>query len=414
MSLLLFVFFAHMRAYAELMRLPGAWRLVLSSLPPRIAYGMSGLAIFFHTQQITDSLAMAGYAVGTYAFISSLTAAPRGHIIDKFGMTKPLAILIPCYALSAALMGLIADKASLIIACSALMGLSAPPINMTVRPLWKDVAGEAMSRTAYALDSSILNSTGLVGPVVATWVSLHFSGPAAMYMVSGFMFTGGMAMLTSPMSRAWKPEAKVPGEKGLLRSPAMRILALEGTLIGFGWGFFDVTIPSAATLAGQPGWAAPAMAAIALGGLVGGLIAGSRFKHTEPGRGLIIGQTIFALLALPLFLVPPGLATVVLVFIVGLPAGVSQIFYIEVVDTVRPRGTAVSALGTLWFIEGSAAAAGNALAGVFAENFGTMIGCILVSVMFVISVTVLRFGITRVMKPELDAAQIVRTQAIAE
>jgi hypothetical protein len=101
------------------------------------------------------------------------------------------------------------------------------------------------------------------------------------------------------------------------------------------------------------------MAAIALGGLVGGLIAGSRFKHTEPGRGLIIGQTIFAILALPLFLVPPGPATVVLVFIVGMPAGVSQIFYIEVVDTVRPRGTAVSALGTLWFIEGSAAAAGT-------------------------------------------------------
>lgn len=392
------------------MRLPGAWRLVLSSLPPRIAYGMSGLAIFFHTQQITDSLAIAGYAVGTYAFISSLTAAPRGHIIDRYGMTKPLAVLIPSYAISAALMGLIADRATLIIACAGLMGLSAPPINMTVRPLWKDVAGEAMSRTAYALDSSILNTTGLIGPVVATWVALHFSGPIAMYLVAVFMFGGGMAMLLSPLSRTWKPEEKVPGEQGILRSPAMRILALEGMLIGLGWGIFDVTIPSAATLADMPGWAAPAMAAIALGGLVGGLIAGSKFKRTEPGRGLIICQTVFAILALPLFLVPPGIATVVLVFIVGLPAGVAQVFYIEVVDTVRPRGTAVSALGTLWFIEGSAAAGGNALAGVFAEKYGTMVGCITVSLLFAISVTVLRFGITRVMKTELDAAQLTRTQ----
>ena len=154
------------------------------------------------------------------------------------------------------------------------------------------------------------------------------------------------------------------------------------------------------------------MAAIALGGLVGGLIAGSRFKLTEPGRGLIIAQTVFAVLALPLFLVPPGIATVIMVFIVGLPAGVSQIFYIEVVDTVRPRGTAVSALGTLWFIEGSAAAAGNALAGASAETYGTLIGCILVSVMFAISVTVLRFGINRVMKPELDAAHASRLQAV--
>lgn len=399
-----------MRSYIELMRRPGAWRLVLSSLPARIAYGMSGLAIFFHAQQSTDSLATAGYAVGAYSLLSSLTAAPRGHIVDRYGMTKPIAILVPAYAGSAILMGVWADTASKIILCAGLLGLSAVPINMTVRPLWKDVAGEDLVRTAYALDSAILNTTGLIGPVIATWMALNLSGPIAMYTVGALMFIGGSSMVLSSISRSWKPEEKIPGEKGLLRSPAMRILALEGALIGLGWGIFDVTIPSAATIAGQPGWAAPAMAAGAFGGLIGGLIAGSRFKSAEPGRGLAVSQSIFAVIALPLFLVPPGIWTVLLVLVAALPSGVSQVFYMEVVDTVRPRGTAVAALGTLWFIEGTAAAAGNAVAGIVAEQYGVVICCIAMSLMFILSVLVLRYGINNIMKPNLDAAHERRLQ----
>ncbi|MEN9711508.1 MAG: hypothetical protein RL441_1500 [Actinomycetota bacterium] len=399
-----------MRSYLELMRRPGAWRLVLSSLPARIAYGMSGLAIFFHAQQITDSLATAGYSVGAYSLLSSLTAAPRGHIVDRYGMTKPIAILVPAYAGSAALMGLWGDTGSKIIVCAGLMGLSAVPINMSVRPLWKDVAGDELVRTAYALDSAILNTTGLIGPVIATWMALNMSGPIAMYTVGALMFTGGSSMVLSSISRSWKPEEKVPGEKGLLRSPAMRILALEGALIGLGWGIFDVTIPSAATIAGQPGWAAPAMAAGAFGGLIGGLIAGSRFKSVEPGRGLILSQSVFAVIALPLFLVSPGIWTVLLVFVAALPSGVGQVFYIEVVDIVRPRGTAVSSLGTLWFIEGTAAAAGNGIAGILAEQYGVILGCIAVSLLFIISVQVLRYGIQNIMKPDLDAAHERRLQ----
>lgn len=392
------------------MRRPGAWRLVLSSLPSRIAYGMSGLAVFFHAQQVTNSLASAGYAVGAYSLLSSMTAAPRGHIVDRFGMTKPIAILVPGYSLSAVLMGAWADSSSRIVFCAALMGLSSVPINMTVRPLWKDVAGEELVRTAYALDSAILSATGLIGPVIATWMSLHLGGPSAMYTVGALMFIGGSSMLLSSISRDWVPEKKVPGENGLFRSPAMRILALEGVMIGFGWGVFDVTIPSAATIAGERGWAAPAMAALALGGLVGGLIAGWKFKTTEPGKGLVIGEALFAVMALPMFLVPPGPWTMVVVFLIGLPSGICQVFYMEVIDTVRPRGTAVAALGTLWFIEGTAASAGNALAGIGAEKFGTSLNFLLASCMFIIASAIMRYGITHVMKDELEVAQERRLQ----
>ena len=72
-------------------------------------------------------------------------------------------------------------------------------------------------------------------------------------------------------------------------------------------------------------------------------------------------------LALPIFALHPGWPTALLLLVAGLPMGMAQVFYLEVVDLVRPRGTAVTAMATIWFIEGSAAAFGNAAAGVLAD-----------------------------------------------
>jgi MFS family permease len=369
---------------------------------------MSGLAVFFHTQQLADSLAVAGYAVGAYSLLSSLTAALRGHAIDRWGQTLPLLVLVPTFSLATIGLGALAQTGREAVLFAAIMGLTAPPINLSVRPLWKDLAGEERVRTAYALDTTILNSTGLIGPVIGTWIALNISGSIAMYTTAGFMLVGGSLLLSSQLSRNWKPEAKVAGEAGIFKSRAMRFMALEGALIGLGFGLFDVAIPSAATLADMPGWAAPSMAAIALGGIVGGFLAGSTFKHVEPGKGLAICQTLFAISALPLFLVSPGLPTVLLILIGGLPLGIAQVFYLEVVDIVRPRGTAVAALGTIWFIEGSAAALGNALAGVVSEAYGAAPALIAVSVLFVLSVFVLRYAIATALAPALSEAHAKR------
>jgi cation transporter-like permease len=99
---------------------------------------------------------------------------------------------------------------------------------------------------------------------------------------------------------------------------------------------------------------------------------------------------------------------VLLILIGGLPLGIAQVFYLEVVDIVRPRGTAVAALGTIWFIEGSAAALGNALAGVVSEAYGAAPALIAVSVLFVLSVFVLRYAIATALAPALSEAHAKR------
>jgi predicted MFS family arabinose efflux permease len=48
--------------------------------------------------------------------------------------------------------------------------------------------------------------------------------------------------------------------------------------------------------------------------------------------------------------------------------GAQQIFYFETLDAVRPMGTAASALGWMWVIEGSAGALGNSIGGILSEK----------------------------------------------
>ncbi len=377
-----------MQEYKELLRIPGALRLILSSLPPRTAYGMVGLALFFHILDLTDSLSAAGIVIGAQTLVSSITAGFRGHAIDRWGQTKPLLILVPLYTIATISLAYFASDLSSAIFFAMLMGLTSPPINLSMRPLWVLVAGPERIRTAYALDSTILNVTSLIGPAIGTWLALHFSGRLALTTTALLMLAGGILLLSNPISRSWVPEEKVEGEKGIFKSPAMRVLAMEAVLIGLGYGLLDVAVPARATIQDLAGWAAPSLAAVALGGILGGMYAGSRLKHLAPLRGLYKTQYAFSLIALPLFLIPAGLPTATLMFLIGLPLGAAQVFYLEVVDIVRPRGAAVAALGSIWFIEGSAAALGNSIAGIVAENsreFGPSYSLIISSLLFILS-----------------------------
>lgn len=377
-----------MREYNELLKIPGALRLLLTSLPPRTAYGMVGLALFFHVLDITDSLSSAGFVIGAQTLISSMTAGVRGHAIDRWGQTRPLLVLVPLYTVSTIALAYFANNVTSAIIYAMLMGLTSPPINLSMRPLWVVVAGPEKIRTAYALDSTILNVTSLIGPALGTWLALHFSGRIALTSTAIMMLIGGTLLLTNPISRNWIPEEKVEGEKGIFRSPAMRVLAMEAVLIGLGYGLLDIAVPARATIQNMEGWAAPSLAAVALGGILGGMYAGSRLKFLVPLRGLYITQYAFSIVALPLFLLPAGLPTALLMFLIGLPLGAAQVFYLETVDIVRPRGAAVASLGSMWFIEGSAAALGNSIGGIVAENskeFGPSFALIVSSALFILS-----------------------------
>lgn len=400
--------------YREFVRIPGVLPLLFASTFGRLAYSMVSLALFFQVEAITGSVATAGLAVGISFGLGALTAGPRGLLVDRFGQTKPLYAFVPAYATACLLLAFLPQGALSAIILAGLVGLTAPPINISIRPLWLDIVGAERVRVAYSVDTAYANLLMLLGPVLATIVALSVSPRLAMAIVGINMLIGGTLLALNSHSRAWVPEDRLHDEPGMLRSPAMRLLALEGACMGLGIGLITIGVPALATLEGEEGLAGPTMAAMGVGVIIGTVWAGAKAKDIAPANGLRAATALFALALIPLAFVPLGPWLMATVLVAWMFIGPANVFYLETIDVVRPRGTAVAALGSLWMIEGTAAALGQALGGNIAVWFSPHVTLGLASIIVVASPIIFTIGIRGVLRPASSAARPESWVAVAD
>ena len=160
-----------MSSYWQILRYRPAQLLLLSAFPGRLAYGMISLAIYFQVEQDTGSIAIAGLAVGLNGLAGALTAGIRSSVIDRFGLLVPLRILVPSYSLLILTFNHMYG-ATLLVIVSFIMGFTAPPINLAVRPIWKVTVPEDWYRATFAVDTAMMSVTAVIGPVVATSLAL--------------------------------------------------------------------------------------------------------------------------------------------------------------------------------------------------------------------------------------------------
>jgi MFS family permease len=370
-----------MNRYKELLRFPNAWVLILAALPGRISYGMIGLAIFFKTEQETNSVAVAGLAIGINSVAGALTAGIRGSIMDRWGQKWPLRIFVPGYSTMLLALNMAHDKTILLVA-AFLLGVTAPPINLSVRPLWKDVVPEHFLRVAYAADTAIMNLAGVIGPVLATSLALSSHPGSALSTASAMMFIGGTALGLSSVSRNWKPEKKIKGAVPLWRYKPLQLLMIEGCFIGFGWGLFDVAVPAFATLEGVAQRTAWIFGAMGVANVVGGLLAGLVSKNRSALSTMRKTYLLWFFVSIPIAFTYPGWSMALFGAALGLVGGAIQVFYWEVMEAIRPKGMQTAAMGWLWTVEGTLMSLGAALGGYLSETFspravlGTTSACI--------------------------------------
>lgn len=371
-----------------------ARRLFLAATPARMAYSMIGLAIFFKTERTLDSIPLAGLALGLNGLAGSLTAGLRGNVIDKYGQKWPIRILVPGYALGILILNLAVSKHEILL-WSFLLGITAPPINLSVRPLWKQIVSEDQLRTAYGLDTAIMSGTGIIGPALATLISLSNHPGYALGICSMLMIIGGISLEITINHRNWYTEKKDPEQGRLWHVPAMRLLMIEGAFIGLGWGFFDVGVPAFATLEHVPHRTAWLISIMSFCNVVGGLIAGLIKKRRSAFRTFQITYTIWFICSLPLFFTYPDWSLAIVGAFLGLIGGAQQVFYFEVLDAVRPKGSATASLGWLWTVEGSMAAFGSAIGGWVAKEISPQTCLAVTTLMLAIGFLTLNLGRAR-------------------
>ena len=392
-----------MKRYRELIAFPQVIRLGVSAFPARLAYGMIGLGIFFKAEHETGSVAAAGIAIGLNSFAGAITAGLRGSVMDRFGQKWPIRILVPSYASLILLLNTMQTRQSILIT-AFILGVTAPPINLSVRPLWKDIVPDSYLRTAYAFDTSMMSSTSVIGPVVITALSLSAHPGLGLGVTAALMLAGGIALSLTPVSRNWIPEKKEKNQQRLWRDRAIQLLMFEGCFIGFGWGVFDVAVPAFATQEGVQHRVAWIFAAFGAATVVGGLLGGLVSKKLAPLSALRFAYLLWLIACIPVAFTYPDWSMALIGACIGFLGGAVQVFYFEVLEAVRPQGTQTSSLGWIWSVEGTFMAIGAAVGGVVSETLSPRIGLAMLPIMIFIGLVILSIG-----RERLKAASDVPT-----
>ena len=380
-----------MREYLELLKMSGVRRLLISSIPARLAYGMISLGIFFKVQNTTSSISMAGLAVGLNALASSLSVGIRSAFIDKYGLTWPLRVLVPTYASLIVLFNYSHGKVTLIV-IATILGAVAPPINLAVRPLWKVVVPENKQRTIFAIDTAVMSATAVIGPVLVTSLALSSSPKSALNVCAGAMLLGGIALAILPVTRNWIPEIKDPGTQHLLKLPAIRLLIAEGIFIGLANGLFETGVPAFTTIEGVAGRTGLIFGVLAMFNIFGSLLAGLISKKTSPLLAFKRTYLFWVLACAPLAFANPDWSLLIISALLGLAGGMQMVFYWEIVEKVRTKGTAASAIGWLWTFEGTATAFGATISGYISEEFSPRYCLALMSICVLIGYVIIQKG----------------------
>jgi predicted MFS family arabinose efflux permease len=383
-----------MNRYQELLRLPHVKSLILSAFPARMAYGMVGLSIFFKTIHETNSIPLAGLAIGLNSLSGSFTSGVRGSIIDRYGQKWPIRIFVPAYVAMLLMLNLAHSSHSILI-LSFILGFTAPPISLSVRPIWKSIVPRDVLRTAYALDTSVINASGVIGPILATTLALSAHPSSALVTCAALMLIGGTALSLNKAVHRWIPEVKELGTQPVWRHPAMLLLMFEGCFIGFGWGAFNVGVPAFATLQHVPHRTAWILSAMGVANIVGGLLGGLVSRKSSPLKSLLATYAAWFIVSLPLFFTHPDWTMALVGVFLGLCGGALQVFYWEVMEAVRPRGSATASMGWLWTVEGSLMAIGSAVGGWISKALSPQICLGITTISIGCGLTVLTVGRSR-------------------
>jgi len=294
--------------YRAVLALPGLAYLFVASIIGRLPIGMSGLSILLLVQGASGSFATGGAATGCFVAGLACVAPVLGRIIDRYGPRAVLitsAVLFPA-SLVALVSAVSAGASSLTVAlCATAAGACFPPITVCVRTFLRQRLGDDPAlTTAYSLDSVLIETIFIVGPLLVALFVAVASPRLAIWFAAACGFTGVFLFLRSGVLRQWRIEARTQGSLlGPLAQTRFVALIVVVVCYALAFGLTELGATAYANEAGQPALAGVFLGLMSVGSAFGGLAYGSAHWHApllrQFGTTLAIMGAGLLLLAAP-------------------------------------------------------------------------------------------------------------------
>ncbi len=304
---------------------------------------MYSLAFLLLVRGTGHSYAVAGFAVGAYAFANAASAPLQGRLVDRFGRARvlaPFAFLQAGVLIAFVLASNAHASSAVLVVLAGLSGALMPPVSPTARALMREVFPDPIVRdTAYALDSVVQEVVWITGPLLVALVVQATSAEVAVLMLAVVCVTGTLVFVRSPLARGSGTRAAHEPRQRVLANAELRVLMGPVALMGVGLGAIEVGLPSLALHAGSRPASGLLLAMWSLGSMTGGLWYGARAWRssiTSRYRVLFAFAVVFSAPLIIARTIPEGVVGALLAGLTVAPVFSCQ--YSLVGRTVTPGG----------------------------------------------------------------------------
>ncbi len=372
-----------LQPYAEIFRVPGAWRFSAAAVIGRMPMSMFGLGTVLLISAATGKYGVAGAVAAVGSFGYAFTSPAIARLVDSRGQRRVLLPLLTVFAVSTALLIATVElhlPTWVFFVPGAIAGSTMPSLGTLVRARWSVLlAGSPRLHAAFSFESVADELCFIVGPAAVTLLATQVSpasgvGVAALLCLLGTLWfaaeRGTEPVVNSPATARLSGSAKVRGAA----APGLMVLTPVYMLLGAMFVSVDLSTVAFAQHFGDKPLAGFILGTYAFGSATGGLWYGSRQWRAPAEKRFALTLTL-TVLGVATFWAQPNLVTLTCgIYLCGLTIAPTLIAGFSLLETQARPGRRTEAMS--WLSSGIAIglAAGAAVVGFIIDAHGPRFG----------------------------------------
>jgi MFS family permease len=369
-----------LRPYADIFRIPGAWRFSAAGVIGRMPMSMFGLGTVLLISAATGKYGVAGTVAAAGSLCYAVSAPQIARLIDSRGQRRVLLPLLAIFAVStAALIAAVELQAPTwaFFAPGAIAGATMPSLGTMVRTRWSALlTGTPMLHTAFSFESVADELCFVIGPAAVTLLATEVF-PAAGVGTAALLCLAGTLWFAA--ERRTEPQVMlVPGGRAAkakgAAAPGLVVLAPVYLLLGAMFVSIDLSTVSFAQHFGHKPLAGFILGTYALGSATGGLWYGSR-QWRAPLENRFAFTLVLTVIGEATFWAQPNLVTLTCcIYLCGLTIAPTLIAGFSLLEAQAKPGRRTEAMSWLSSGIGVGLAVGSSVVGFIIDAHGPRAG----------------------------------------
>ncbi|HZR49317.1 MAG TPA: MFS transporter [Streptosporangiaceae bacterium] len=369
-----------LRPYAEIFKVPGAWKFSVAGVIGRMPMSMFGLGTVLLISSVTGKYGTAGAVSATGSFGYALTAPRVARLVDGHGQRRVLLPLVAVFA---------AATAGLIIAVElrapawawfvpgALAGSAMPALGTMVRARWSVLlAGSPRLHAAFSFESVADELCFIIGPAAVTLLATQVDPASGVGVAAGLCLFGTLWFVAQ---RRTEPPVVLVGDRPAERprggaAPGLVILVPVYVFLGSMFVAIDLSTVAFAQHFGHKPLAGFILGTYAFGSATGGLWYGSR-NWRSPGENRFALTLCLTTAGVATFWMMPNLIVLTcVIYLCGMAIAPTLIAGFSLLEAQAPPARRTEAMSWLSSGIGVGVAAGASVVGFVLDAHGARAG----------------------------------------